>query len=63
MNHWTIKVGDLCRVIKNGHKKPQLGDLVVITQIYDRATNFYVEGINTKTGNCHHYLKRNLEIL
>ena len=63
MNHWTIEIGDLCRVIKNGHNKPQLGDLVVVTQIYDRASNYYVEGINTRTGNRHHYLKRNLEIL
>ena len=63
MNHWIIEVGDLCRVIKNGHKEPQLGDLVVVTQIYDRASCFYVEGINTRTGERHHYLKRNLEIL
>ena len=62
MNHWIIKVGDLCRVIKNGHDKPQLGDLVVVTQICG-GSGFYVEGINTKTGNRHHYLKRNLEIL
>ena len=63
MNHWTIEIGDLCRVIVNGHTDWQLGDLVVVTQIYDRASNYYVEGINTKTGTRHHYLKSNLEIL
>jgi len=55
-----IEVGDLCRVIKNGHTKPQLGDLVLVTRFVGSA---YVEGKNLKTGGTHHYLKVELEKL
>ena len=59
-----MKVGDLYRVIKNGHTKtrvaPQLGDLIIVTRFVGSS---YVEGINTKTGNRHHYLKVELEKL
>jgi len=53
-----MQIGDLYRVIKNGHAKPQLGDLIIVTRFVGSA---YVEGINTKTGNRHHYLKVELE--
>ena len=58
-------IGDLYRVIKNGHTKPQLGDLIVITRFVGGcpSDSAYVEGINTKTGNRHHYLKVELEKL
>ena len=55
-----MEVGDLCRVIKNGHTKPQLGDLVLIVRFIGSA---YVEGVNTKTGTHHHYLLVELEKL
>ena len=55
-----MNIGDLCRVIVNNHTNWQLGDFVLITRFVGSA---YVEGINTRTGNRHHYLKDNLEKL
>ena len=56
-----MEVGELYRVIKEGHNFEQLGDLIMLT----RTVGFrsYVEGINTKTGPRHHYLKSDLEKL
>jgi len=59
-----MKIGDLYRVKTRGHTDWQLGDLIVITRLLIGHTGTcYVEGINTKTGNRHHYLKANLEKL
>ena len=55
-----MKIGDLYKVIISGHIDWQLGDLIVITRLLNGRI---VEGINTKTGNRHHYLKDNLEKL
>ena len=56
-----MKIGDLYRVKKKGHRVCQLGDLIVITGYL--VGSGYIKGINTKTGNRHHYLKDNLEKL
>ena len=60
-----MKIGDLYRVKIQGHTDWQLGDLIVITRFVGgcRFDSAYVEGMNTKTGNRHHYLKDNLEKL
>ena len=55
-----IEVGDLCRVAVNSHLNSHLGDLVLITKIIGRS---YIQGINTRTGNRHHYPKEMLEKL
>ena len=55
-----MEIGDLCRVIKNGHTKPQLGDLIIVTRFVGSA---YVEGTNLRTNTTHHYLKIELEKL
>jgi hypothetical protein len=55
-----IKIGDLCRVVVNSHTVWQLGDLVLITKIIGKS---YIEGINTRTGDRHHYPKESLEKL
>lgn len=55
-----MEVGDICLVIKNGHTKPQVGDLVIITKEVGTA---YVEGMNLRTNTRHHYLKVELEKL
>lgn len=55
-----MKIGDLYRIKIQGHTDWQLGDLIMITRFVGSA---YVEGINAKTGNRHHYLKDNLEKL
>ena len=57
----TMKIGDLYRVKKKGHRVCQLGDLIVITGYL--VGSGYIKGINTKTGKHHHYLKDNLEKL
>ena len=57
-----IQVGDLYRVIVNDHIDWQLGDLIMVTQLMPWG-GAYVEGINIKTGNRHHYRKENLEKL
>ena len=56
-----MKIGDLYRVKIQGYTDWQLGDIIIIAR-YPVATR-YVEGINTKTGKRHHYLKNNLEKL
>ena len=56
-----MKIGDLCRVIVNGHIGPsQLGDLILITKFIGLS---YIEGINTRTGNRHHYDKNKVKKL
>ena len=55
-----MEVGDICLVIKNGHIKPQVGDLVIITRILGSV---YVEGTNLSTNTTHHYLTTELEKL
>ena len=55
-----MQVGDICRVIKSGHTKPQKGDLIMITRT---VGSVYVEGVNLKTNNRHHYLKTELEVI
>ena len=57
-----MQIGDLCKVIVNNHTVWQLGDLVIVTRLMPWG-GAYVEGINTKTGKRHHYLKENLEKL
>jgi ribosomal protein L24 len=52
-----IEVGDLCKVVRNGHKKPQIDNVIVVTRFVGAV---YVEGVNTLTGNRHHYLRDNL---
>lgn len=54
-----MKIGDLYRVKIQGHSDWQLGDLIVITGYLIGSA--YIEGINTKTGNRHHYRKDTLE--
>ena len=57
----TMKVGDLCKVIKEGtHTTCQKDDLVLITK---KLGSVYVEGINLKTLNFHHYCKHELETI
>ena len=59
-----MQIGDLCKVIVNNHSVWQLGDLILITRLLNGHTGTcYVEGINTRTGKRHHYLKENLEKL
>ena len=53
-------IGDLYRVVRNGCKPMQLGDLVIITKEVGTA---YVEGMNLRTNKRHHYLKIELEKL
>ncbi len=55
-----MRIGDICRVIKNGHKKPQKGDLIMITRT---VGSVYVEGVNLRTNTTHHYLKTELEVI
>jgi hypothetical protein len=55
-----IQVGDLCRVIKNGHTYNQLGNHVLITRIIGTC---YAEGINLTNDKTHHYRHVELEKL
>ncbi len=55
-----MRIGDICRVIKNGHQKPQMGDLIMITRL---VGSVYVEGTNLRTNTRHHYLKTELEVV
>ena len=55
-----MNIGDICRVIKNGHQKPQKGDLIMITRT---VGSVYVEGVNLRTNTTHHYLKTELEVI
>ena len=55
-----MQIGDVCRVIKNGHTKPQIGDFVIVTRTIGSS---YVEGLNLKTNTFHHYLRDELEVL
>jgi ribosomal protein L24 len=55
-----MQIGDICKVIKNGHKKPQKGDLIMITRF---VGSVYVEGTNLRTNTRHHYLKTELEVI
>ena len=55
-----MRIGDICRVIKNGHQKPQKGDLIMITRL---VGSVYVEGTNLRTNTRHHYLKTELEVV
>ncbi len=55
-----MQIGDICRVIKNGHTKPQKGDLIMITRT---VGSVYVEGTNLRTNTTHHYLKTELEVI
>jgi len=52
-----IEVGDLCKVVKNGHSIPQIDNVIVITRFVGSA---YVEGVNLVTNRRHHYLRDNL---
>ena len=52
-----MQVGDLCKVVKNGHTIPQIDDVIVITRFVGSA---YVEGVNLVTNRRHHYLRDNL---
>lgn len=61
-----MKVGDLCRVVRQRtHTTCQKGDLVLITkvQLHTAVGGVYVEAINCKTHNFHHYKKVNLEVI
>ena len=55
-----MQIGDICKVIKNGHTKPQKNDLIIITR---KVGSVYVEGINLRTNTRHHYLKTELEVV
>jgi len=55
-----MRIGDICRVIKNGSKTPQVGDLVLITRI---VGSVYLEGTNLRTNTRYHYLKMELEVV
>ena len=55
-----IQVGDLCKVIKNGHTYNQLGNHVLITRIIGTC---YAEGINLTNDKTHHYRHVELEKL
>ena len=55
-----MRIGDICKVIKNGHQKPQVGDLIMVTRT---VGSVYVEGINLRTHKTHHYLKTELEVI
>ena len=55
-----IQVGDLCKVIKNGHSYNQLGDFVLVTRITGEV---YIEGININNNKRHHYRQMELEKL
>ncbi len=55
-----MRIGDICRVIKNSHRKPQKGDLVLLNRTFGSV---YVEGINLRTNRTHHYLKTELEVI
>ena len=55
-----MRVGDICRVVRNGHTKSQQGDLVMVTRT---VGSVYVEGVNLKTNKRHHYLKTELEVI
>ena len=55
-----MRIGDICKVIKNGHTKPQMGDLIMITRF---VGSVYVEGTNLRTNTRHHYLKVELEAI
>jgi hypothetical protein len=52
-----MQVGDLCKVVKNGHSIPQIDNVIIITRFVGSA---YVEGVNTRSGRRHHYLRINL---
>ena len=56
----AVQIGDICKVIKNGHQKPQMGDLIMITRF---VGSVYVEGTNLRTNTRHHYLKVELEVV
>lgn len=60
-----MKVGDLCRVVRQRtHTTCQKGDLVLITKVQLHISFCaYVEAINCKTHNFHHYKKINLEVI
>jgi len=55
-----MQIGDICKVIKDGHQVPQVGDLIMITRT---VGSVYVEGINLTTNKTHHYLKTELEVV
>jgi len=56
----AMQIGDICKVIKNGHQDPQKGDLIMITRT---VGSVYVEGTNLRTNTRHHYLKTELEVV
>ncbi len=55
-----MQIGDICKVVENGHTEPQLGDLVMIVRTIGSV---YVEGVNLRTNTTHHYLKTELEVI
>jgi len=55
-----MRIGDICRVVENGHKKPQKGDLIMITRL---VGSVYIEGTNLRTNTRHHYLKTELKVI
>lgn len=62
-----ITIGDVCKVIKEGTHKPcQLGDLVLVKGYlggsYDPNPQF-LEAINLKTNQTHHYRRVELEAI
>ena len=52
-----IEVGDLCKVVRKGHKKPQIDNVILVTK---SVGSVYVEGVNLVTNRRHHYLRDNL---
>lgn len=55
-----MNIGDICKVVENGHKRPQIDDLVLITRL---VGSVYVEGTNLRTNTRYHYLRTELEVI
>jgi len=58
-----MQIGKLYKVIKNGHSYPQVGDIVVVTDLWSVLGSSYFTGINLRTGQTHHYCIDYVEVL